>query len=462
MEATGNALAGLAGEIEGQVVSAADTNWDEARQAWNLMADQRPAAVVLAAGARDVAATVSRAKEAGLRVTGQGTGHGAVAMGHLADTVLVKTQGLTDIQIDPDRGTATIGAGVIWRDLLNAASPHKLAGMAGSSPDVGVVGYSLGGGLGWLGRRHGFACNRVAAATLVTADGESRRVDPDSEPDLFWAIRGGGGSFGIVTELELDMVPVGDVYAGSLILPADDADQVREVFRAYRDWARQMPDEVTSIGRIITPPPIPDVPEPLRGRTVITLGLCFIGSAEEGRELVAPLRELGEPIMDLIDTMPAAQLVTVHMDPEQPVPGLVEHTMLGELEDDSIDAFVEAAGPGSESPLLFAELRHLGGAFGRAADDAGALSHLEGEFVLNAVGLPMAPEQIDPITQGLDDLCSTLEPWSNGGCYFNFAERPTEAARIFAADTLQRLSEIKSKWDPEGRIRANHEIPAMA
>ena len=243
--------------IEGRVATPHDSDWDEARQAWNLAADQRPAAVALVEGADDIAAVIGFARHHDLRVTAQGTGHGALALGPLGDTIMIKTQRMRRIEVDPEARTARVEAGALAMEVGEAAQAHGLSSLPGSAPDVGVVGYTLGGGLSWLGRRHGFACNRVAAIELVTAEGEVRRVDADSDEDLFWALRGGGGGYAVVSALELHLLPIAEVHAGALVFPAEvGADAVR----AYRDWAAEVPDEVTSIVRFLRPPPSPTCP----------------------------------------------------------------------------------------------------------------------------------------------------------------------------------------------------------
>ena len=208
--------------IAGRLVTEADADWDEARAAWNLAADQRPSAVAFVESAEDVAEAVRFAASRGLRVTAQGTGHGAGALGPLDDTVLIKTERMRAVEVDAQAGTARVEAGVLATELGARADEHGLSFLPGSSPDVGVIGYTLGGGLSWLGRRYGFACNRVKAIELVTADGEIRRVDDSGDDaDLFWALRGGGGAYAVVTALEVALVPVADVYAGALVLPAE-------------------------------------------------------------------------------------------------------------------------------------------------------------------------------------------------------------------------------------------------
>jgi FAD/FMN-containing dehydrogenase len=446
-------FSGLA--IAGRVATPNDADWDQARAAWNLAADQRPEAVAFAESADDVATTVRFAADNDLRVAGQGTGHGAVALRSLEGAILIKTERMRGIEIDPESRTGRIEAGTLVLELSEAAGAHGLSGMPGSSPDVGVTGYTLGGGLSWLGRRYGFACNRVRAIELVTADGEARTVHADNEPDLFWALRGGGGDYGIVTALHLDLVPVATAYAGVLIFPAALG---AEAVRRYRDWAASVSDDVTSVVRFITPPDLPDVPEPLRGTPLLTIDAACIGDKEAGEAAIAPLREIGEPIMDSFDQIPAAGLCRIHMDPEQPVPGLGHHRVLRELSDAAIDAFVELAGPDSGSPLLLTEIRQMGGALGRPDPDGGALTHLDADWVMLGIGLPMTPESGQAIEAHLDRFDDTMAPWAGDGGYFNFAERPCDTNAILPPEVCARLTELKRQWDPDSRIIGNHAV----
>jgi FAD/FMN-containing dehydrogenase len=442
--------------IAGRVATADDADWDAVRMGWNLATDQRPAAVALVESAGDVAATVSFAAANGLRVAGQGTGHGSAGLPPLDGTILIKTAAMRGIEIDSEAKTARVEAGVLSLELGEAGQPHDLCGMPGSSPDVGVVGYTLGGGLSWLGRKHGFACNRVSAIELVTAEGERRTVDADNDPDLFWALRGGGGGYAIVTALHIEMLELPAVYAGALVFPAEVG---VDAVRAYRDWAAEQPDEVSSVVRFVTPPPIPDVPEPIRGVPLLTIdGACLVGSKEEGEAIMAPMRAIGETIMDTYEWMPAVGLSRIHMDPESPVPGIGEGGLVGELSDAAIEAFVSLAGPGSGSPLLLSELRRLGGAFARPADTSGALSHIDADYVLYSVGMPMTPELGEAIPAYLQRIEETMRPWSPGGAYFNFTEAPCDVDAILPPEVCDRLKQVKRDWDPEGRVVANHAV----
>ena len=283
--------------------------------------------------------------------------------GELAGAILVKTERMRGIEIDPVSRTARVEAGVLWAEVAEAAGQYGLAALAGSSPDVGVVGYTLGGGLSWLGRRYGLAASNVVSVEIVTADGAIRRIDAETDPDLFWAVRGGGGSFGAVTAIEFALFPVAEVYAGVMLWPIERAS---EILHAWREWTAEMPDDMTTVGRLLQLPPIPDIPEPLRGRSFVGVQAFYLGSEAEGAELVAPIRALG-PEIDTVATIPAAALQHVHMDPEHPVPGLGDGMLLDDLPAAGIDALVAAAGPGSGSPLLSVEVRQLGGALATPA-----------------------------------------------------------------------------------------------
>jgi FAD binding domain len=441
--------------VEGRVVTPAAEDWDEVRMGWNLAADLNPAAVVLAAGAEDVASTVRFAAANDLRVSGQGTGHGGFGLPDLAGTILIKTSAMRGIDVDPEAQTARVEAGVISVEIGEAAHAHGLCSMPGSSPDVGVTGFTLGGGLSWLGRKHGFACNRVRAVEIVTANGEARTVDGERGGDLFWALRGGGGGYAIVTALHIALLPIAEAYAGALLFPAEvGADAVR----TYRDWAAETSEEVTTCVRFITPPPIPDVPEPLRGTPLLTIDGACIGTRAEGEAAFAPLREIGETIMDTFEWMPTPGLSRIHMDPESPVPGIGEGGLVAELSDEAIDAFVALAGPGSGSPMLFSELRQLGGALGRPAEGAGALSHLDADYAMHSVGMPMTPELGEAIPAQVEKIGETMRPFGGEGRYLNFTEAPRDVEAILPADACQRLREVKRAWDPEDRIVANHAI----
>jgi FAD binding domain len=352
----------LAPAVADMIVLPVHAGYDAARRAWNLAVDQQPSAVVFPESAEDVATAILFARAHGQRIAPQGTGHNAAPFGSLEDTILLKTERMRAVQIDPERRIARVEAGVLWSELVGAAARHGLAGLQGSSPDVGVIGYTLGGGMSFLSRKFGLASSSVRAIELVTAEGRQLRVDRDHDPDLFWALRGGGGSFGVVTAIELQLFALSEVYAGVLWYPIERGS---EVLHAWRELTvAEPPDELTTVGRFLNLPPIPEIPEPVRGKSFVIVEAIHAGDPREADELLAPLRALG-PVNDTIATISLPTLSHLHMDPEQPVPGVGDGMMVAELDRDAIDALVAVAGADTQFPLLSVEMRHLKGELGR-------------------------------------------------------------------------------------------------
>ncbi|HKG63235.1 MAG TPA: FAD-binding oxidoreductase [Solirubrobacteraceae bacterium] len=447
-------VAALREGLAGAVVLPGDAGWDAARQAWNLAADQRPALVALPESAADVQTLVDFARGRGLRVAMQGTGHNAVPMGPLDDTLLIKTERMRRVEIDERNCIARVEAGALWIDVTAPASEAGLAPLAGSSSDVGVVGYTLGGGLSWLGRKYGLAANRLLSADVVTADGRLVRASRHENPDLFWALRGGGGNFGAVVAIEFELIPMRSVYAGMMLFPWERA---REVLQAWREWTAGAPESVTTSARIMQFPPMEELPPFLRGRGVVLIDGAIVEETERAAELLAPLRALG-PEMDTFEDIPPVGLSRIHMDPEQPMPGISDSMMLDRLDAETVDRLVDATGPGSGSPLLMVELRHLGGALGRYA--GGALSRFEGEYLYFAAGIPMDPAVVAALEAHFAIVGSALAPASSGRQYLNFAERPHDPVAFYGEETYARLREVKAEVDPLEVFRGNHEIPA--
>jgi hypothetical protein len=443
--------------LEGKAFLPEHGAFEHARQAWNLAVDQRPAVVVAAESAADVAAATSVAREHGLRVAAQGTGHGAAALGPLEDTILVKLERMRAIEIDPARRIARLEAGVTWLEAAEAAAQHGLALLAGSSPDVGVVGYTLGGGLSWLGRRHGLAANSVEAIELVTADGSILRADHDQNPDLFWALRGGGGSFGIVTAIEFRALPITDVYAGLLWWPIERGD---EVLHRWRDLVeRGTPDELTTVGRYLQLPELPEVPEPLRGRSFAVVEVFHLGDPAEADELVEPLRAL-DPENDTLDVIPVETLGHLHMDPDRPAPFAGDGMLLAELPDPAIDKLVRIAGAGAGSPLLSVEIRQLGGALARPHPGGGARSAVDAPYALFAVGMAPTAQTGRAIEAYVEHLITGMAPWAAEEMYMNFAETRRDPASLWGEHVHRRLQQIKAQVDPDDVIRSNHPVLA--
>jgi hypothetical protein len=443
--------------LEGRIVMPQHAEWDIARRAWNLAIDQRPAAVALPESKLDVVAAVRFARERGLRVAAQGTGHNAGPLGGLADTVLVKTERMRRVEIDPKARLARAEAGALWLEVVHAAAEHGLAALAGSSPDVGVVGYALGGGMSFLGRKFGLAANAVSALELVTADCELVRAERDSEPDLFWALRGGGGSFGVVTAIEFELLPITRAYAGILWYPIERA---HEVLHTWRELTQSdaLPDDLTTVGRILQLPPIPEIPEEIRGQSFVIIEAYHVGDPAQADELLGPLRALG-PVNDTIAGVAMPALSHIHMDPEHPVPGLGDGMMIDRLPAKAVDALIDVAGLGAQFPLLSVELRHLGGELGRARPQNGALASIEAQYAMYAVGMVPAPELERPVRAQVQSLKEALSPWAARHMYLNFAETSRDVATLWTEQAYHRLRRIKAAVDPHDIIQSNHPIP---
>jgi hypothetical protein len=446
----------LSGGLTGEVVLPGQPGFDDARQAFNLAADQEPAAVVFAGSARDVAAAITFAADHGLRIAAQGTGHNAMPLGPLTDTILLKTHRMNRVDIDPLAQTARVEAGTVWSDVVQAAAKHGLAPLPGSSGNVGVAGYTLGGGVSFLGRKYGLSASNVRAIEVVTADGQPRRADREHEPDLFWALRGGGGSFGIVTALELRLFPVTQLYAGILWYPIERGP---DVLHAWRDLTRgTVPDELTTLGRFLRLPPIPELPAEIRGKSFALVEAFHLGDQAQADELLAPLRAL-RPVNDTIATITVPELLHVHMDPEQPAASLGDGLMLSRLPDQAIDALVSTAGRNAAFPLASVEVRHLGGELGRGRRDNGALASLQAPYLLYAAGITPTPDLAAPARAQIGAVEDALAPWMAPHMYLNFSETSRPRATLWTEPAYHRLRQIKARVDPDDVIRSNHPVP---
>ncbi|GAA1796772.1 FAD-binding oxidoreductase [Agromyces neolithicus] len=458
-------LANLAATVTGRVLTPADAGWNEARSAWNLAVDQRPAAVVVAASDADIAHTVRVAKRLGLAVAPQSTGHNAgplAADDGLADAILLRMHELRGVEVDVERRIARAEAGAQWGDVVAAAAAHGLTALAGSSHDVGVVGYTLGGGISWLARTYGVAANHVVAIELVTADGVRRRVDAEHEPELFWALRGGGGAFGVVTAIEFNLFEIPEVVAGMLLWPIERAE---EVLQAWAGWTAEAPDSVTSVGRVLRLPPLPDLPPFLSGRSLVVVEAAILESPDRADELLGPLRDLG-PEIDTVHPQPTAELLQLHMDPPGPTPGIGDGMMLAELPPAAVRAFLAAVGADVATDLLSAEIRHIGAglrpeaAVARAEATGSAMpgvtAGFDAEYLVFAAGIAI-PGAHDGVVASLGRLLSRIEPWRASLDYLNFAEHSRTAERFFGA-RLERLRAVKHAVDPTGVMRSNHPV----
>lgn len=445
-------LRGLCGDV---VALPGEPAYDAARTPWNVSVDQRPAAVATPTTVDEVRLVVRSAAAVGLRVAPQGTGHGALALAEqdLSAVVLVRTTSLTRVTVDAERRECRAESGAVWEQVVDAAAPYGLATLHGSSPDVGVAGLSLGGGIGWYARKLGMAANAITAVELVTADGRLRRVDAEHDTELFWAVRGGGGNFGVVTAIEMRLFDVPDVYAGQLVWDIADFERV---LRVWNDWAPDAPEEISTSLRAMRFPPIPEVPEHLRGRQVTVLDGAVLGSDEQAVRLLAPFRGL-TPQIDTWQRVPASSIVRLHGDPEGPTPGVGCGTLVHRLDEDAITSYVAAVGPEADTTVLMAELRQLGGALAREPEGAGAMATMRGDYAAYFVTIAPLPQLVEPSRQATLAMLASLEGVHSGGEYLNLSERRVDPAAAFGAERWQRLLEVRRRVDPSGLFLGNHE-----
>lgn len=435
-----------------------DSGYEEGRAAWNAAADQRPAAVAVPSTVDEISRLVRAAARHGLRIAPQNTGHAAATLvaKPLGDVVLVKTDRLASVHLDPAARMARVEGGAVWGDVVAEAAPHGLTALHGSSPGIGVVGYTLGGGLGWYGRKYGLAANSVIGVELVTADGEVVRADARTNPDLFWAIRGGGGgNFGIVTALEIQLFPIADAYGGMMLWDISRAD---EVVRVWAAWTADAPDEVTTALRVMRFPPLPDLPPFLSGRAVVIIDGAVLLDDAAALDLLEPLRHLG-PEIDTFARIPSAAVTEIHMDPEEPTPTVGAGTALASFDAATVDAFLNSVGAGAETPIFLAEVRQAGGALARPAAEGGALSHVPGTHIAMFLAMAFSPEMADGGRRAAAAAVADLEPWSEGRNFLNLAERAVDPGTAFEPEAWERLQQIRAEVDAHGVFLANHSIP---
>ncbi|MFW0796840.1 FAD-binding oxidoreductase [Gordonia sp. CPCC 205515] len=447
------AIDALRTRISGDVITPADSGYDAARSGFNLLTDHRPAVIVVAAHRFDVTEAVRFAADAELRVAVQATGHGPGP--NVNGALLINTSAMTEVTIDPAGRTARIAAGAKWAPVLEQAQHHGLAPLLGSSTDVGAVGYTLGGGFGWLGRKYGLASDAVRSFGLVTPDGTPLHVSATSHPEIFWALRGGGvGSIGVVTDMEIDLFPVAMVYAGNLFYPAEDAG---DILRRFNEWAPQQSADLTSAVSMMNFPDLDMVPEPFRGKSFTMFRGCWSGDVEDGKAVVDEWRAWKEPLLDMWTELPFAAADAISMDPTDPMPAMVTTEWLDDLPDAAIDILTSRIIPadGSMPLILFGEIRHAGGAIGRNAADAANDLGRSGTFLLE-IGSVVPDPHVGLAIESAQRLTrKALEPYVTGAAYLNFtegAERSARTASAFSDDHLRRLTAIKQSLDPDNRF----------
>jgi len=446
-----DAVAELADRIEGSVFTPDDAGYVGSVAAFNLRSQHRPCLVVAAAGAADVRAAVAFAAARDIPVGVMATGHQPFPA---ADGFLLVTTGaMRTVEIDTERGVARVGAGAVWSDVVELAQAEGLAPLNGSSPLVGVVGFTLGGGLSpFLGRSYGWAADHVVAIEVVTPDGALRRVTAEVEPELFWGLRGGRSNFGIVTELEIGLFPVTSFYGGGIYFPAE---HVEAVVRAFPEVVRDAPHAFTCSVALLNFPSVPEIPESLRGRFLAHVRVTHLGSDEEGEKLIAPFRAIGEGMIDTIGRHPYGAYALVHTDPADPFPYEEQGALLAELPARAVDSLVESAQLAAGGLVTVLEIRHLGGAL---ADRPAAASPVAArDAVFNVWGATVGPpEVVDAGMAMLRGMVERLSPWSTGLAYTNFAGRDDRAEDVFTADDLERLRALKRHHDPRNLFRVNN------
>ncbi|MFF0309691.1 FAD-binding oxidoreductase [Streptosporangium sp. NPDC004379] len=455
---TAAGLTAAAGTTGDAVARPGEPGYDAATAVFNLAAPPRPAAAVVVRTVEDVRAAIRLADAEGLSLRVHTTGHSAPAARPMRDALLIRTEMDGAVEVDPVRRVARIPAGTRWGVVAKAAAPYGLAVAHGSSPTVGVVGYLLGGGLSFYGRKVGLAANGVRAVDLVTADGELRRVDLSSDPDLFWALRGGGGGFGVVTAVEVKLFPAAQVVTGTTCWPAAHAPGL---LRAWRRWTLDAPPEATTSVRVLNLPKIPDVPPMLSAGPI----LCVDGAvlAETGDdvaaarryadELLGPLRAVAEPVLDTWQLTEPVNLLDTHMDPSDPVAVIGDHMLLGDLGDDGIDALLRVVGEGSGSPLISAGLRQLGGAYARSHPQGGALDRLDAPYAYSGGGVPDLTGTAEAITRHIATVREALAPWDTGWTTPTFVESHAQPQRHLSDARIAAADLVRHRVDPAGRFR---------
>jgi FAD/FMN-containing dehydrogenase len=448
----------LSAAVSGIVAVPDSPEFAEETFAFNAATVHRPDVVLGAADAQDVAAGVKWAAERRLPVSVQSTGHGAESA--VDGGLLITTRRMQEVQIDPVERTARVGAGVKWRTLLEASVPHGLIGLHGSSTDVGVVGYTVGGGLPILGRAHGFAADHVRSMEVVTADGALRRIDAEAEAELFSLMRGGKGNFGIVTAMEFSLFPLGDFYGGGIIYPGADAEAV---LTAFREWLPTLPDEASPTISLLRLPDMEFVPQPLRGQFVVHMPFAFLGNRDDGDALLAPMRAVSTPLMDTAGPMNYLDVDQVHMDPADPLPFIDAGGLLKEFGEEAAADLLRLAGDGTDCPLLLIEIRPLGGALSRGGLLPDAVSGRDAAFLLFLLGFKLPPV-LPAVTESIQAILAAMAPYSTGYTLVNFHGQPgdeADRARAWSPEVYERMRAAKTSYDPGNLLRFGHAITGV-
>lgn len=421
--------------------------------AFNLLVVHRPQLVVAAASEDDVVAAVRFGSENSLPVRVFSTGHGSYDP--VTDGILITTSGLTGLTIDPESRVASIGAGHRWSEVIPEAAALGLAPIVGSSANVSAVGYTLGGGVGPISRTFGFSSDWVRSFRVVIANGEAITASTTEHPDLFWALRGGKGGFGVVTAMDIELVPLTTLYAGSLFF---DAEHIAPVFSAWVGWTTSVPESVTSSAAIFRFPPLDMIPKPLRGKTVLSIRYAFVGDPIEGARLLQPIRDVAPALIDGVAEMPASDIASIHADPTTPIP-IWDGSVFGFLSNvgpEFADALLAVAGPQVDTPLAAAEVRHIGGASRRDVPEGSAVGGRDTDYTLLLAGIPDPGLFEAVLPQMTASMTQHLAPWLTGTTQINFLPKagvvPGGYAAAWPTDIYDRLAEVRERYDPTGRF----------
>jgi FAD binding domain/Berberine and berberine like len=452
------ALDELRASFGGELVRPTDPTYDAHRKVWNGSIDRHPALIARCTGVADVIAAVRVAKEAGAVVAVRGGGHSFPGHSVCDGGVLIDMGPMRGIRVDPEARTARVQSGVLWGELDRETQAFGLATTGGIVTHTGVAGLTLGGGIGWLQRKHGLTIDRLLSVDLVTADGEFVKASASENSDLFWGVRGAGGNFGIVTEFEFRLDPLGPtVLAGPIIWPIEESPKV---LRFYRDWIAEAPDELMTIVVQRKLLPLPFLPPELHGQLVLSIGCCYAGAAENGEEVVRPLRQFGSPLLDLC--MPKPYLTHQAMFDATFPHGwwyYVRSCDVAELGDDVIDVMVEH-GSQIVSPVTSIALWQMGGAVRRVGESETAFNNRDAGFTFNINGNSKTAEGFDAERAWARTYWSALEP-HHTSVYVNFLmDQGEEAIRLaYGPDKYDRLKALKRRYDPDNFFRLNQNIP---
>lgn len=441
--------------VRGPVFTPADPGFAAEVAAFNLSTQHQPDLAFGALDAEDVSAAVRWAAERGMPVAVQSTGHGATNA--IEGGLLISTRRMLELSIDPLEKTARIGAGVRWKAVVELAATFGLMGLCGSTSDVGVVGYTLGGGLPILGRKYGFASDHVIAFELVTADGTQHRVTKDDDRELFSLLRGGKGNLGIVTAMEFHLFPGSDLFAGGLYF---DGEHAATLLQQFSEWVPSLPTEASASLAFLRLPDMDIVPEPLRGKFVVHLRYAYQGDAAVATRLLEPMRQCAPFMMDGTGPLESTQFDTIHQDPDQPVPVRERGFLLDSLDDDAKQAILRHFGPGVESPVLMAEIRLLGGALAKSADGEDMVGARDAAFSFYMVGMAVPP-LVELLPVAFDAVREDLRGASTGGTFVNLHGHFVDAEdreRPWGPTIRERLRKAKAELDPNNMFSFGHVV----